>query len=84
MIVRMWEGIVAPDRLEEALEWVRRDVVPRALLTQGCLAAEILKNEGAPERVVLLTRWDLPPRFEEGWPGDDVLVRGRASHYETL
>ena len=84
MIVRMWEGTVAPGRLDDAVEWVRRDAVPRALATPGCLAAEILSHEGSPERVLLVTRWDAPPRFEEGWPEDELLVRGRAAHYETI
>jgi hypothetical protein len=84
MIVRMWEATVSPGRFVEAVEWVRNDLVPRALMSPGCLAAEILVHEGTPESVVLLTRWDVPPVFEEGWPGDDVLARARAQHLQTL
>lgn len=83
MIVRSWVATVAPGRLDDALEWVRRDLVPRALMTPGCVAAEILKSTGDPARVVCLTRWDEPPRFEEGWIGD-VLVSARTSQYETV
>ena len=68
MIVRMWEATVVPGRFDDAVEWVRHDLVPRALLTEGCLAAEILVHEGTPESVVLLTRWDVAPVFEEGRP----------------
>ncbi len=85
MIVRFWEARVAPGRLTEAVTWVRRDLVPRALETEGCLAAEMLKSEGDPPRVLLLTRWDEPPRFEEGWPDEDgVLVRAQAWHFTTM
>ena len=65
MIVRMWEATVAPGRFDEAVEWVRRDLVKRALFTEGCMAAEILVHEGTPESVVVLTRWDVAPVFEE-------------------
>jgi quinol monooxygenase YgiN len=84
MIVRMWEATVTPGRFDDAVEWVRRDLVPRALLSEGCLAAEILVHEGTPESVVLLTRWDVAPVFEEGWPDDEVLTRARAQHLQTL
>ena len=65
MIVRMWEATVVPGRYDDAVEWVRRDLVKRALFTAGCMAAEILVHEGTPESVVLLTRWDVAPVFEE-------------------
>jgi quinol monooxygenase YgiN len=84
MIVRMWEATVSPGRLDDAIEWVRRDLVPRALLAHGCLAAEILIHEGTPESIVLVTRWDVAPVFEEGWPDDEVLTRARAQHLQTL
>ncbi len=84
MIVRMWEATVQPGQLEAALGWVRRSLVPRVLETPGCMAAEILRNEGVPARVMLMTRWDTPPRFEEGWPEGDVLTRARAWQYQTL
>jgi hypothetical protein len=83
MIVRLWEATVAPGRFEEAVEWVRRDLVKRALLTDGCLAAEILVHEGTPESVVLLTRWDVAPVFDED-PGDVLFTRARAQHLQTL
>lgn len=84
MIVRMWEAVVAPGCFDEAVEWVRRDLVPRALLSEGCLAAEILVHEGNPESVVLLTRWDVPPVFEEGVTESELFVRARAQHLQTL
>ena len=55
----------------------------RALFTPGCMAAEILVHEGTPESVVLLTRWDVAPVFEEA-PPDDLFVRARAQHLQTL
>ncbi len=84
MIVRIWEATVSPGRLEDALDWVRHDLIPRALGTEGCIAAEMLKSEGDPLRVMLLTRWDTPPRFEEGVPSDEVCERARAVHFETV
>ncbi|CAB4847917.1 unannotated protein [freshwater metagenome] len=84
MIVRMWEATVSSGRLDEAIAWVRHDLVPRALRTSGCLAAEILIHEGTPESIVLVTRWDLAPVFEEGWPSDEILTRARAQHLKTL
>lgn len=84
MIVRMWEAVVAPGRFDDAVSWVRHDLVPRALLTTGCLAAEILVHEGSPGSVVLLTRWDVAPVFEEGWPDGELLTRARAQHLQTL
>ena len=84
MIVRMWEATVSPGRLDDAVGWVRRDLVPRALFADGCLAAEILIHEGTPESIVLVTRWDLAPVFEEGWPDDEILTRARAQHWQTL
>ena len=84
MIVRIWEARVTPGRLDEALEWVRRDVAARALKTKGCLAAEILKSEGDTPRALLITRWDEVPRFEEGWLADDVFVDARARHVTPL
>ena len=84
MIVRMWEATVAAGRLEDATEWVRRDLVPRALHAPGCLAAEILIHEGTPESIVLITRWDVAPVLEEGWPDDECLTRARAQHLQTL
>jgi quinol monooxygenase YgiN len=83
MIVRMWEATVVPGRYDDAVAWVRNDLVRRALLTEGCLAAEILVHEGTPESVVLLTRWDVAPVFEEG-PPEDLFVRARAQHLQTL
>ena len=83
MIVRMWEATVAPGRFDEAVEWVRRDLVKRALFTAGCMAAEILVHEGTPESVVVLTRWDVAPVFEEA-PDDQLFVRARAQHLKTL
>ena len=83
MIVRMWEATVAPGRFDEAVEWVRRDLVTRALFTEGCMAAEILVHEGTPESVVVLTRWDVAPVFEEA-PDDQLFVRARAQHLKTL
>jgi quinol monooxygenase YgiN len=83
MIVRMWEATVAPGRFDDAVEWVRRDLVKRALLSEGCLAAEILVHEGTPEVVVLLTRWDVAPVFEEA-PAEELFVRARAQHLQTL
>jgi quinol monooxygenase YgiN len=83
MIVRLWEGTVAPGRFDEAVEWVRRDLVKRALLTEGCLAAEILVHEGTPELVVLVTRWDVAPVFQET-PHEELFVRARAQHLQTL
>ena len=82
MIVRMWEATVAPGRFDEAVEWVRRDLVKRALFTEGCMAAEILVHEGTPESVVVLTRWDVAPVFEEA-PDDQLFVRARAQHLKT-
>ena len=84
MIVRMWEATIAVGRFDDAVAWVRRDLVPRALLSPGCLAAEILVHEGTPESVVLLTRWDVAPVFEEGWPTEEILTRARAQHLKTL
>ena len=84
MIVRVWEATVAAGRFDDAVEWVRRDLVPRALLSEGCLAAEILVHEGTPESVVLLTRWDVAPVFEEGVPADELFTRARAQHLQTL
>jgi quinol monooxygenase YgiN len=84
MIVRMWEATVAPGRLDDAVAWVRHDLVRRALLSEGCLAAEILVHEGTPESIVLVTRWDVPPVFEEGWPEGEILTRARAQHLQTL
>lgn len=83
MIVRMWEGTVVPGRFDDAVEWVRRDLVKRALFTPGCMAAEILVHEGTPEVVVLLTRWDVAPVFEES-PDEELFVRARAQHLQTL
>ncbi|MBI1376934.1 MAG: hypothetical protein GC157_05555 [Frankiales bacterium] len=83
MIVRMWEATIAPGRYDEAVEWVRRDLVKRALFTAGCMAAEILVHEGSPASVVLLTRWDVAPVFAEG-PPDGMFVRARAQHLQTL
>jgi quinol monooxygenase YgiN len=83
MIVRMWDATVAPGRLDDAVAWVRHDLVRRALLSEGCLAAEILVHEGSPESIVLLTRWDVAPVFEEGWPDDEIFTRARAQHFQT-
>jgi quinol monooxygenase YgiN len=83
MIVRMWEATVVPGRYDDAVAWVRNDLVRRALLTEGCLSAEILVHEGTPESVVLLTRWDVAPVFEEQ-PDDDLFTRARAQHLQTL
>jgi hypothetical protein len=83
MIVRMWLAHVAENRLDDALLWVRRDLVPRALRSPGCLAAEILVGK-APDRILLSTRWDVAPQFEEGFPTDGSLQRARAAHYETV
>jgi len=83
VIVRMWEAVVAPGRFDDALAWVRQDLVRRALLTEGCLAAEILVHEGSPESIVLLTRWDVAPVFEEA-PDDALFARARAQHLQTL
>jgi quinol monooxygenase YgiN len=83
MIVRVWEATVAPGCYDEAVEWVRRELVKRALLTEGCMAAEILVHEGSPESVVLLTRWDVAPVFTED-PPDELFVRARAQHLQTL
>ena len=83
MIVRMWEATVAPGRFDDAVAWVRRDLCKRALLTEGCLSAEILVHEGTPEVVVLLTRWDVAPVFDEA-PDDTLFVRARAQHLQTL
>ena len=83
MIVRMWEATVVPGQYDAAVEWVRRDLVKRALFTAGCMAAEILVHEGTPESVVLLTRWDVAPVFEED-PPEDLFVRARAQHLQTL
>lgn len=83
MIVRMWEATVVPGRYDDAVEWVRNDLVKRALFTKGCMAAEILVHEGTPESVVLLTRWDVAPVFEET-PPEDLFVRARAQHLQTL
>jgi quinol monooxygenase YgiN len=84
MIVRMWEATVSPGRLDDAIAWVRQDLVRRALLSEGCLAAEILVHEGTPESIVLVTRWDVAPVFEEGWPDDEIFTRARAQHLQTL
>lgn len=84
MIVRMWVAHVAPGRTEDALAWVRRDLVPRLLLTEGCMSTEILRGTGNPVRVVVTSRWDSPPRFEEGVPDDGVLTSARAYHFETV
>ena len=43
----------------------------------------VLVHEGTPESVVLLTRWDVAPVFEEG-PPEDLFVRARAQHLQTL
>jgi hypothetical protein len=83
VIVRLWEAVVAPGRFDDALAWVRQDLVRRALLSEGCLAAEILVHEGTPESVVLLTRWDIAPVFEET-PHPDLFVRARVQHLQTL
>jgi quinol monooxygenase YgiN len=83
MIVRVWEATVAPGRYDDAVEWVRRELVKRALFTEGCMAAEILVHEGSPESVVLLTRWDVAPVFTED-PPDELFVRARAQHLQTL
>ena len=83
MIVRMWEATVAPGRFDDALTWVRQDLVRRALLSEGCLAAEILVHEGSPESIVLLTRWDVAPVFNED-PDDALFTRARAQHLQTL
>lgn len=83
MIVRMWEATIAPGRYDEAVAWVRRDLVKRALFTAGCMSAEILVHEGSPASVVLLTRWDVAPVFAEG-PPDGMFVRARAQHLQTL
>ena len=48
-----------------------------------CMAAEILVHEGTPESVVVLTRWDVAPVFEEA-PDDQLFVRARAQHLKTL
>jgi hypothetical protein len=74
---------VAPGRYDDAVEWVRRELVKRALFTEGCMAAEILVHEGSPESVVLLTRWDVAPVFTED-PPDELFVRARAQHLQTL
>ena len=84
MIVRIWEATVRPGRLDDALAWVRHDLIPRALDADGCISAEMLKSEGDPLRVVLVTRWDAPPRFEEGVPSEDICERARAGHFETV
>ena len=78
MIVRMWEATVVPGQYDAAVEWVRHDLVKRALFTAGCMAAEILVHEGTPESVVLLTRWDVAPVFEEA-----AVLRGWAGFYEV-
>jgi quinol monooxygenase YgiN len=83
VIVRLWEAVVAPGRFDDALTWVRQDLVRRALLSEGCLAAEMLVHEGTPESVVLLTRWDVAPVFEET-PDPDLFVRARVQHLQTL
>ena len=84
MIVRMWEATVVPGKYDDAVEWVRHDLVKRALFTAGCMAAEILVHEGTPESVVLLTRWDVAPVFEEGVPDSELFSRARAQHLQTL
>ena len=35
MIVRLWEATIAPGQYDEAVEWVRHDLVKRALFTPG-------------------------------------------------
>ena len=83
MICGRREGTIAPGRYDEAVEWVRHDLLKRALLTPGCMAAEILVRAGTHESVVLLTRWDVAPVFEEA-PPDNLFVRARAQHLQTL
>ena len=70
MIVRMWEATILPGRLDDGRRLGAPGPRPPCSHHPGCLAAEILRHDGIPERVALLTRWDTPPRFEEGWPGD--------------
>ncbi len=58
MIARMWEARVVPGGLAAAVEWLREDVVPRALATPECRGAEGFSAQGGEERVVLITRWE--------------------------
>ena len=82
--MRIWEARVQSGKLDEMLQWVRRDAIPRALNSPGCLATEVLAGPGEPARVLLITRWDEAPRFEEGSPGPELLRQAGASHFETV
>ena len=86
MIVRMWEARVAPGRLDEAVAWVRDEVVPGALAAGGCLGAEAFVAAGEADRVVVITRWQdgHADGWEEGAPGLPLLERFHAWWFEPL
>ena len=54
MIVRMWEATVVPGKYDDAVEWVRHDLVKRALFTAGCALLALALAHVAVDR--------------QGWP----------------
>ena len=85
MIVRMWEAVVLPGDMDEALEWVR-GLVADALATTGCLGAEGFVAEGDEPRLVLITRWgdEHAEDWEEGEPYRRMLRRAHAWWFRPL
>ena len=52
----MWEAKVLPGQLDEALDWLREEVLPDALAQPGCEGAEGFQAVG-DERLVVISRW---------------------------
>ncbi len=75
VLVRMWEAKVVAGGMEEALDWLREEVVPDALAQPGCLGAEGFAAVG-DARVVVISRWaDDADEWQPGRPYRRLLQR---------
>jgi hypothetical protein len=76
----MWEAVVLPGRLPDAVSWLVATAVPDAL-EAGADSAEVFRAIGEP-RAVLITRWPMPTAWTEPQPREPLWRRAHAWEFE--
>jgi hypothetical protein len=82
-VVRMWEARVLPGMLDEALGWVRKEVVPSAV-ARGAESVAVCAADEPDVRVVVITRWATATAWVEPVPPPGLVSRSHAWPFRSV
>lgn len=80
VIARMWEARTVPGREDDVVAWLRAVVAPAAAAA-GAVGVEVYR---APERTVLITRWETDQGWTEPAPPAGAVLRAHAWPFDVV